>query len=485
MSRFESDIARVIIGDIEISTKDQSLTPVAERFFFDNGTQPVASANGTRAEFPFSCPTSNCTWPSYETLGMCSTCADVSSLLGFSCMETEVDWISSLNASGPSGTETTFPTATVCGYFLNATSDSPVLMSGYVVDSEADFSGEALTMRALPLVNLTKQPLYGDGSIMFKNYRNPVFDAIFVNAVDGPDSVYRNETPTALECVLTWCVKTIESKYELARYTEHVSSTFINTTKGPFPWTSTEVFVEGYDEPALMVDYAEGIDLDVTEYPLDSATVPRNISGYGASKETAYNTMAIFEGLLPSFRTVKNVTSREVIRYDLTASGPPTTRNLKVNPWSRPGSIPSHLDRLANALTDAIRAFSVHEEIVEGRAYEEETYVGVRWAWLTLPVALLLFTMVFLVVTICRTAKERDNVGVWKTSAVATLLYGFPDDMQKKIASDTSCHNTPRAKAKEMKVKLVPQKGWRVSDNSFFSTRTSKTQSNQGPPGWL
>lgn len=480
VSRFESNIPTIFVGGVEASTMDHRLGLIAESFFFNNGTQPVASANGSRTDFPFSCPTSKCTWPVYETLGTCSACEDVSHLLEFACMRTEVDWVANTNSSG-SVVDMEYPSSQVCGYFLNISSEHPILMSGYVLDPDTELPGEVLTMRALPLTNLTKLPLYGDGSINFKNYRNTIFDALFVTAADGPSSVYRNETPFAQECVLTWCVKTIESKYEMGRYTEHISRTFINTTKGPFPWISNPVTVDGYD--TVTIDYVEDINLDVTDYPLDPEATPRSIGGYGASRTTAFNTMTMFDSVLPSFITVVDNSSREVMRFDLLVDGPATTRDMLINPWGFPGNVPFLSERLAHALTDAIRSFG-RQELIEGYAFTEETYVVVRWAWLTLPVCLLLFTTVFLVLTINRTAKERDNVGVWKTSAVATLLYGFPDDMQKKIASDTSCQNMRRAKAKKMKARLVPKMGWRVSGTGLAS-RTSQTNPYQGPPGWL
>lgn len=206
---------------------------------YDNGTQPILQGNGTRPEIPLSCPTGNCTWPQYQSLGACSKCADVSNLLTFKCIYTTVDWIANLTW----GTDATFPNGTMCGYFLNTTSESdkPVMMSGYLVESvKSDPSGtgaagEALLTRLLPLTtNPCRQPLYG-GPIHFKNFRNPIADILIVSAPNGVESVYRNETPIAHECVLSFCVKTFISGYYKASYEEEVVNTFENNTAGPFP----------------------------------------------------------------------------------------------------------------------------------------------------------------------------------------------------------------------------------------------------------
>ena len=129
-------------------------------------------------------------------------------------------------------------------------------------------------------------------------------------------------------------------------------------------------------------------------------------------------------------------------------------------------------------MTNAMRS-SPDKRMTTGKAYSQENFVDVRWQWLTLPLGLLIIALIFLSATIAKSAAERDRVGVWKTSAYATLLYGLPDEMQKKITRSGSV-GTPRAKAKELKVRLQPNLGWRISGNLF----TPKPR-NQPPPGWI
>ena len=62
-------------------------------FYNQNGTRPLTTGNATQAEIPLVCPTGRCEWPSYETLGFCSACADVSQLLEYACLTTKMDWI--------------------------------------------------------------------------------------------------------------------------------------------------------------------------------------------------------------------------------------------------------------------------------------------------------------------------------------------------------------------------------------------------------
>lgn len=117
-------------------------------------------------------------------------------------------------------------------------------------------------------------------------------------------------------------------------------------------------------------------------------------------------------------------------------------------------------------------------EMVEGPAYDLVSVVDVRWQWLSLPLSLLGFTFIFLVATIIRSSMEQ-NVGVWKTSAIATLLYGLPDNVREKVTSVTD-KGTPRANAKHTKVKWLPGTGWRLSGATAFSPNSVK--SRRTPP---
>lgn len=472
--RYEPRYPVIFRSGGSIGQFDPDIKAVGEKFFFENGTQPVPFGNGTRADIPLSCPTSNCTWESYESLGVCSTCSDVSEYLSFRCLKTRVDWISNLTGML---TPSNWPNGTMCGYFLNATSALPILMSGYLVkpvESTAGQApaGEALLTRAMPLfTNPARRPLFG-GSINFKHIRNPIADVLIVSAANGLDSVKRNEAPIARECVLYWCVKTIRSSYFWANYEEEVMSTFINETVGPYPFESYRVEEPGFNGTA--VRYLEDVNIKASSTTYDNSL-------YELSNVTHLRAIAAFDDILPSYTTVINSSSGPLMRYS-NGQNEPLQRTVDLNPWLPPNDVTLHMERLATALTNTIRS-SASKEMIHGMAFSKETFVSVRWEWITLPLGLLLLSLIFLGATIIKTAIEQDRVGVWKTSAIATLLYGLPDDMQRKIASSTLT-GTPRAKAKELKVKLLPTKGWRVS-GTLLSPLAPKVRQNQPPPGWI
>ncbi|KAF3038388.1 hypothetical protein E8E11_002506 [Didymella keratinophila] len=467
-----------------VTQYSQDLAPVIRQFLYANGTHPVEFGNGTRPDIPLSCPTSNCTWPEYETLAVCSKCStiDVSELLTFTCLNTTIDWTASYE--GDIGNVTTTPNGTACGYFLNATSEAPVLMSGYLFNESnvGQEMGEALLVRTLPLTQFqTKIPLFGSGSIKFKEVRNPLLDALIVSAASGVDSVYRHEAPVVNECVLSWCVQTIKSSYEGGSYIEQVLARHENTTAGPFPWESFPVPEDeggGFD-----IFYMQNISITPPASSPDRSTSTALNTTYGATNITANTIMNVFDDFFPSYYTQASASDAPILRYKDYEDTGASTRHLAFSAWQQPNDLNSHLGRLAQAMTNVMRSDVSNNEMLNGTAYKMETYVEVRWQWLTLPLGVLFTALVFLAATITKSAMERDRVDIWKTSAYATLLFGLPDEVQKKITRSSSA-GTPRTKAKELKVKYQPNQGWRISE-AIFSPFAPKPRLNSPPPGWI
>jgi len=383
-----------------------------------------------------------------------------------------VDWTHNLD--GLFDLQEPYPNATMCGYFLNATSDSPILMSGYLFNPNDSTKGEALLTRALPLTTpITREPLYGNGSIEFKHLRNTLSDVLIVSAEGGrAESVYANRPPIAQECVLSWCVKTIQSTYDQGQYHEEVVATYENTSSGSFAWES----IMGFDELGNYTDLFYMQDVNI-----DNGTTPdgREISGYGTSNRTASAIIQGFADIFPSYTTQVEDSDVPLLRYKTWKPGSAWNRVLEYNPWLQ-ANVSKHMDRFATSMTNVIRS-APSKEMISGQSFSREAYVSVRWEWLTLPLGLLFMSLIFLSATIFKSAIEKEQLGVLKNSAILTLLYGVPDNMRTQLTRSSS-RGTPRAKAKELKVKLNPNMGWRVSGN-LFSPLTPRPP--QPPPGWI
>lgn len=494
-SAFNSTIPRVVKyqpsydsatrAGAEMLQMERDLQAEAQKYLYENVTESLPFGKDVRPDIPLSCPTSNCTWPEYETFGVCSACEDISDLLTYDCLNGPLDWIANISTVIRNGTSVpAYENGTMCGWFLNATGPNPdhtpVLMSGYRKATPKLPYEEALWTRALPLVNFERKPLYGAGSYRFKNVRNTIIDFFIVSAVDVPNSPYGKVPPIAQECMLAWCVKTMQSTYFEASYKEKVTKTFLNTTPAEYPWKS--VPTSGPFGHGVIDEYIRDIRINV------------NGNQYGASRTANVRTTFIFDDYFPSVYIQSNNSNIAYLRYKMQyTDGPPFLRNISYNPFLAPNNISHHMERMANGLTNVMRSSDQHEW-VQGEVFSVQTFVHVRWQWLSLPLGLLTFTLLFLLGTVIKSSFVKEHVGVWKTSAIATLLYGLPDEMQKKIIAPApdDASRTPRSKAKEIKVKMLPKNGWRVSGNllSPFTPKlrspfTPKVNQGQAPAGWI
>jgi hypothetical protein len=103
--RYEGDNGQLYEDGAVVGIEDMNLRQVTFKYFYYNGDHPTLFGNGTRPDIPLSCPSSRCDWDAYNTLGICSACADVSELLTYACLTTKLDWISSVYFN-----ESTYPT---------------------------------------------------------------------------------------------------------------------------------------------------------------------------------------------------------------------------------------------------------------------------------------------------------------------------------------------------------------------------------------
>jgi hypothetical protein len=363
-----------------------------------------------------------------------------------------------------------------------------MLMSGFRVGTSAANSStgdEALLLRTLPLtapiasINpLSATPPFG-GSINFKDVYLPFLDAIIVSAADGTAySVYNKEPPVAQECMLSWCVKTLKSSYVWGDYEETVVKTYLNMTarQHPYPWEGHSVWSLG--EEAFFSEFRGNI----TIHP--PGTDPA-VDDYGMSNETFARTQALFDEIFPSTITVANAVAPPWWRIRIYAWGRNQLHPVTTCPWLAPSNVTQYLERLATSMTNVLRTHNSHD-FVRGRAYTQTTFIAVHWEWLSFPLALLLFSFLFLVATIRKTSKAVDGgMGMWKTSAMPTLIYGLPKDTQQAFANQSAWKNTSNKESKKIKIRLLPTQGWRVSGQTLTSPMRISSSKCGGPPGWI
>jgi hypothetical protein len=79
--------------------------------------------------------------------------------------------------------------------------------------------------------------------------------------------------------------------------------------------------------------------------------------------------------------------------------------------------------------------------------------IKIHWVWISLPIILLIFSLMFLIATAVKSTREEDQIGIFKTSALAILVNGLGEDVQKQFGGNSRMGIT-RSRAKDVKVQL-------------------------------
>lgn len=353
---------------------------------------------------PVFCPSDNCRWPSFQTLGVCSQCKDISQYLTFACLEEPGDW----KASRPRKSNATlYPPTTSCGYFLNATSKDPVLMAGYNIASDGTV-GEALAARTFALHDFDSDKRYWGGSLLFKDTKVPLMD-FFTVGIPDRQHPYSNSTPVALECVFKWCVKTIESTFSDGNLSEKVLHTFQNDTQ-TIPDRS---------------EFDAGKNVLHRLYHNESITPPGQDTTFRVYNQTSLEYALALSSVFPASLTAANSTAQYVLKYHITTDNPTQSILTNFTAMRPPSDISANMDKLAGALTDIMRSNQDSTELIFGTG-SFEVFVHVRFGWLALPLIVVVATLAFLIITIRMASQAR--AGIWKTSSLATLMHGLSWD---------------------------------------------------------
>jgi len=118
----------------------------------------------------------------------------------------------------------------------------------------------------------------------------------------------------------------------------------------------------------------------------------------------------------------------------VSSSGFMGTSDLLLLLWMAP-NVTRSMENLAVYMTNALRnndssilaeaqnnpSAIAPDQAVLGTVWVQEQFVSVRWVWLAMPLALILFVTIFLVATIVKTSRSR--IGVWKSSPLALLFH--------------------------------------------------------------
>lgn len=361
-----------------------------EGVFFES-----ASSRETYLDMNPLCATGNCTFPSFQSLALCSSCEDVTQALNRSCERDEIQLITD---SQPHVETIYCQLSLPNGLKLNQTdedgSDARVATSGYL------------------------------GSVMPTEYGNTVLNFTRIKSLAGEEGRDVNAT----QCVLYWCVNTYEARVSNGQLDERITDSWYSATT---EWWSTRDIMNSLRidiAPALLTSGSNNPNFTVawlatnplSEWLAEKLTVSNSFAPsvsedgqYGFGLDDAANgTLDSTVDTLRVFRD-SNVTT---VFSNLAKSMTRNTRNVN---WT----VQTYGDNFIGPFPGV--------GTVNGTATYLDVQVSVRWVWLAFPAALIVLTMLFLAMTMINTA--HIELAVWKSSPLPLLFHGLEETETERL----------------------------------------------------
>jgi hypothetical protein len=328
------------------------------------------------------CPTNNCIFPKFDSLAVCSSCENHTQKMEKNCFTTETSW--KPGSYGKNVTQCTFSLPS--GPHINQSTydDSTIAASA---DKMSYARRETPTILQVSVLNASASDL--------------------------------NTSAEAFRCSLSWCVKT----YEAAVIN---GSFFESEIQSQEAWSFSRDYLSWVMN---LSDRGEGNGSQFAVSPEASEV----ISNYLAPRFTFSNSRYVDmqdDGDSDWFRFWADTTS------NFSAHAPPVA-----NPWDTLQMVQAvgpyeMFSNIAKAITTYIRTDgNIQEpgisgikanygpaEPVTGTAWTSEIYIRIRWTWLTFLGSLLIFTFLFLILTIHQSSKYR--IAAWKSEPLALMYHG-------------------------------------------------------------
>ncbi|KAJ5415595.1 hypothetical protein N7465_004290 [Penicillium sp. CMV-2018d] len=337
------------------------------------------------------CASGNCTFAPYQSLGFCSRCINITE---------------SVHSDAPYSLPPPLNTTLVYNY---------TLLNGLHFSTKSGLTMTTMnTSTELNLVQLDTKEL-------------PVivnFTVISATGCKVPPPI------SATECALYFCVDTYNASVKSGQFEETRTPT---TSK-----TNYLLSKSGDQNPALIPDtcYVNGTQ---HQHP------------YQANVTCTYN--IAWQSLLAMHNSVGPLLQGNGYTFGgrptwQSDNGPSNIIEALYGVSEGYADINSLFESLASSLTTHARS-KVCDGTIDGVAWTNQSFVNVRWPWMSLPIALVVLTVVFLVATVIRTRHQY----IWKSSPLALLFSDVHVDRPFPFKSDPTLKGMESA-SKDMQVYL-------------------------------
>jgi hypothetical protein len=331
------------------------------------------------------------------------------------------------------------PFVSSCGYYLDVPDYGKQLMSGYEITKDGSV-GEVLSQRFFPVMDLSTNDQYWNGSYSLQDAsRVALADFIVASTPGSFDGARNNVTPVMTECEVHWVVNKIAASVTNGLLVEEVLETLKFESDLDSPW-----------DPVDGSEFVANFSMTLQ----DPHAVTGSFSTFGLDNTTAFKAFIVWAGIAPStLNLAPNIINEALLKFSWYLSVPRMLITGQNSPWEPPNNITQHMKDVIRVQNNMIRQNSnsqrgqAGQNVAIGKAWKNLQVVRVQWAWLTMPLSLLIISGIFLVATVVRSSK--DKVGIYKTSALVSLFSNLED--QKEVEISEARRGYINSKAKNMR----------------------------------
>ncbi|KAI1342817.1 hypothetical protein F5Y15DRAFT_269493 [Xylariaceae sp. FL0016] len=353
--------------------------------FAENGRPGAALA--------FQCQSGNCTWDSYDTLGVCHECVDLTPFISQYCA-----------------------------------SDAEADECGWQVPQGARLNSSR------EVFSMTSQVPTAQGSLP----HSTIVKLIFMGT-EAYDGLAGETKPWARQCTLSACRQTLKTNVSNGILNEEVIDSAVNQTV-----LDNTNLNDGADHNV----YALGTDGFAYMLGIEAMLSMRGWFSTLFASGAAVRSASSFNRTITDNTVVVNLTVG--ISSGETFFDSDIVTAFYWNYYEYATGLDMLMSDMATSMTVAFRSF-LGAAPASGRAISMESYVHVLWGFAVVPIVVVVGAAFFLIGAIYWT--ERTHTKVWKSSALAMLFHGLDSDTKAEFMYSCGLPEQKR-QARGVKVQL-------------------------------
>ncbi|KAI9878887.1 MAG: hypothetical protein M1830_010243 [Pleopsidium flavum] len=370
-----------------------------------------------------SCPTGNCTWPTFNSLGVCSKCVDMTDSVGTRGACTVEDLLQ------------TNMTNTTCAFsfpygvpFINPykRSTEPLSLIAWMLNYKPVDSRNAI----FAAVNGT-----------YAGVQNPLF-ALGWLELDYNSSTAKNPISKGLECMFTFCLKSYNVSMMSGKLSSVATPTHLASMDQDSGWNVSAPLMGHGPDPNVTFDVHYSAGYHVWERLMEQ--LPGNATTWSD---------------------------------DISVYMPSSTYMAILNDGD---NLPHMLENVALSITDSLLKTS--NKTVVGSVGNVKQYVRVRWAWISFPIFLVLSTALFLLLTMV--GSHKNGIKLWKSSSLALLYHGLDNPSEDSASINRTSGMDEDAKGVSVRLARTEGDQWRLrrADLQAWAVISNRMDENQSTP---